>query len=116
MALGAIMAAPLIMLTPVTSRAGDRDPYYNAQPREKHDAVQEWFEARDIRGRQEFLERDRDLGGPNHRPLFGPDRPAGVPGNSVPLDEGTIFLLVAGLGLGVKMLYDRRKKVENSAI
>jgi hypothetical protein len=34
-------------------------------------------------------------------------------GNSVPLDGGVVFLLVAGLGLGAKMLYDTRtqKKV-----
>jgi hypothetical protein len=35
---------------------------------------------------------------------------------SVPLNEGTVFLLIAGLGLGVKMIYDRRKQVENSVI
>jgi len=38
------------------------------------------------------------------------------PGNSVPLNEGQIFLIIAGLGLGAKMLYDRRKKVEKSVV
>ena len=31
-------------------------------------------------------------------------------GNSVPVDGGVVFLLVAGLGLGAKMLYDYNKK------
>lgn len=31
-------------------------------------------------------------------------------GNSVPLDGGTVFLLMAGLGLGAKLLYDARSK------
>ena len=39
------------------------------------------------------------------------------PTNSVPLNEGTVFLVVAGLGLGAKMLYDqRRRNVVNSVI
>jgi hypothetical protein len=33
---------------------------------------------------------------------------AGGKGNSVPLGAGTIFLFAAGLGLGAKMLFDRR--------
>ncbi len=40
----------------------------------------------------------------------------GTPTNSVPLDKGTVFLVVAGLGLGVKMIYDRRRNVEKSVI
>lgn len=36
--------------------------------------------------------------------------------NSVPLNEGEIFLLIAGLGLGAKMLYDRRKHTAKSVI
>jgi hypothetical protein len=31
-------------------------------------------------------------------------------GNAVPLDGGTVFLLMAGLGLGAKLLYDARAK------
>ena|SRR6186713_1507192 len=38
------------------------------------------------------------------------------PTNSVPLDKGTVFLVVAGLGLGAKVLYDRRRNVINSVI
>ncbi|HVU58050.1 MAG TPA: hypothetical protein VHD83_23475 [Puia sp.] len=34
----------------------------------------------------------------------------GQGGNSVPLDGGTVFLMVAGLGLGAKMLYDAKAK------
>ena len=35
------------------------------------------------------------------------------PGNSVPLDGGVVFLIVAGLALGAKLIYDARaqKKV-----
>jgi len=32
--------------------------------------------------------------------------------NSVPLDGGTVFLMIAGLGLGAKMLYDAKAKKE----
>jgi hypothetical protein len=31
-------------------------------------------------------------------------------GNSVPLDGGTVFLMMAGLGLGAKLLYDAKAK------
>src|SRR5438128_2721488 len=31
-------------------------------------------------------------------------------GNSVPLDGGTVFLVLAGLGLGAKLLYDAKAK------
>ena len=89
------------------------DTYYNQihQNRE-HDAVQEWFKARDVRGNTVWLERG--LVDPfSHRPVFGPN-PPGSPGNSVPLNEGTIFLLIAGVLLGVKILYDRRKNVETA--
>jgi len=34
----------------------------------------------------------------------------GQNGNSVPLDGGTVFLMVAGLGLGAKLLYDAKAK------
>lgn len=30
--------------------------------------------------------------------------------NSVPLDGGTVFLMMAGLGLGAKMIYDAKAK------
>ena len=39
-----------------------------------------------------------------------PGTPAGSSGNSVPVDGGLVFLVVAGLGLGGKMLYDYNKK------
>jgi len=44
------------------------------------------------------------------------DPTPGTPTNSVPLDKGTVFLVVAGLGLGAKMIYDRRRNVEKSVI
>lgn len=53
--------------------------------------------------------------------LFGKDDKKGTgtncpPGTSVPLNEGQIFLIVAGLGLGAKILYDRRKHTPKSVI
>ena len=36
--------------------------------------------------------------------------PAVATNNSVPLDEGVVFLVVAGLCLGGKLLYDARAK------
>ena len=53
------------------------------------------------------------LGGKDKKPTTNPP---GTPSNSVPLNEGTVFLVIAGLGLGAKMIYDRRKQVENSVI
>ncbi len=37
-------------------------------------------------------------------------------GNSVPLNEGQVFLIIAGLGLGAKMIYDNRKKLKTASI
>lgn len=47
-----------------------------------------------------------------------PGQLSGYPGapNSVPLNEGQIFLIVAGLGLGAKILYDRRRKTEKGLV
>jgi hypothetical protein len=36
-------------------------------------------------------------------------KPDPKPGNSVPLDGGMVILLAAGLGLGAKKIYDKRK-------
>jgi len=113
LALGAVMAVTL-MLTPVISRAqdgdnNDDDNTYFGQRQENHDPVVEWFKARDIHGRTHWMERGM-VDPFTHRPLGSPRLP-GDPGNSVPLDEGTIFLLIAGLGLGAKILYDRRKSL-----
>jgi hypothetical protein len=56
----------------------------------------------------------------NERPMFPPRgatpgsqqaQNPGQPGtNSVPLDGGTVFLMMAGLGLGAKLLYDAKAK------
>jgi hypothetical protein len=35
-------------------------------------------------------------------------------GNSVPVNGGVVFLVVAGLGLGAKMLYDYNKKSQTA--
>ena len=42
-------------------------------------------------------------------PRAGPA--SGAAGNSVPLDGGMVFLLIAGLGLGAGMVYSRNKRV-----
>jgi hypothetical protein len=42
----------------------------------------------------------------------GPQGSQGQQGNSVPLDGGTVFLLMAGLGLGTKLLLDAKAKKE----
>jgi len=46
--------------------------------------------------------------------LFGTDNTQNCqtqpPGNSVPLDGGVVFLMVAGLALGAKLIYDARAK------
>jgi hypothetical protein len=68
----------------------------------------------------------RDLWGTGRhrqdRPMFPPRQATpGTPmtqspgqqgANSVPLDGGTVFLLLAGLGLGAKLIYDARAKKE----
>lgn len=55
---------------------------------------------RDLNGRREW-QRPPD---PRGRPT------SGGAGNSVPLDGGLAFLLAAGLGLGVGMVYLRNKR------
>ena len=46
---------------------------------------------------------DKDKDKPKHSPTA-------PTGNGVPLDGGVVFLMVAGLGLGAKLLYDARAK------
>jgi len=102
LALGALLAAPLVFI-PNSGRANDPRDNDNNQG-------QDWYRARDVQGNSEWFQRQY-----GRRPLPGsiPGMP-GVPGNSVPLNEGQIFLILAGLGLGAKMLYDRRKNAEKS--
>ena len=45
------------------------------------------------------------LGGGTQNPPCPPDQGTG---NSVPLDGGVVFLMVAGLGLGAKLIYDAK--------
>jgi len=47
------------------------------------------------------------LGGSTTQNPPSQDCPPGT-GNSVPLDGGVVFLMVAGLGLGAKLIYDAR--------
>jgi len=51
--------------------------------------------------------------------IFGKDKDkpkTNTPTNSVPLNGGEIFLIVAGLGLGGKLLYDRHRKHATNSI
>ncbi len=106
--IGASLSLPLIFL-PAASRAQT----YEGDTRQ--DAVQEWFKARDVNGRREWMERGRDP-----RTERWGRRPAQLgsqgQGNSVPLNEGQVFLIIAGLGLGAKMLYDRRRNAARNMI
>jgi len=106
LALGALLAAPLVFL-PQNSRA-------NGPGDNNNDQGQDWYRARDVQGKSEWYQRQY-----GRRPLPGsiPGMP-GVPGapGSVPLNEGQIFLILAGLGLGAKMLYDRRKNAEKNVV
>jgi len=46
-----------------------------------------------------------------HNRYGGRDRPySPAQGNSVPIDGGLVLLLAAGLGLGIKMIYDSKGK------
>ena len=51
-------------------------------------------------------------GGNNNTSQDPPCPPDQGTGNSVPLDGGVVFLMVAGLGLGAKLIYDARAKKE----
>ncbi|HEY8969339.1 MAG TPA: hypothetical protein VIM64_09600 [Puia sp.] len=56
-----------------------------------------------IQGRAGDKDKDKDKDKPKHSPTA-------PTGNGVPLDGGVVFLMVAGLGLGAKLLYDARAK------
>jgi len=91
MVFGVVIAAPLL-LVPHQSKAGGI-----------------------LGGLGDFLKEL--LGGKDKNPNAPGNGWAGTkPTNSVPLDGGTVFLVVAGLGLGAKVLYDRRRNVVNSVI
>jgi hypothetical protein len=42
-------------------------------------------------------------------------KPKPSSGNSVPVNGGLVFLVIAGAGLGAKMIYDRKKGQKESA-
>jgi len=92
LALAALMAVPCIFL-PFSSKADGP-----TQPRDPR----EWYWARDVSGRAQWMERQRLLRDPFARPMAG---------TSVPLNEGQIFLILAGLGLGARMIYAKRRRV-----
>lgn len=55
--------------------------------------------------------------GQNNNNQGNNNKPSTSSTNSVPLNEGEILLIIAGLGLGAKMLYDRRgQHTTNSVI
>jgi hypothetical protein len=56
-----------------------------------------------VQSRAGDKDKDKDKDKPKHSPTA-------PTGNGVPLDGGVVFLMVAGLGLGAKLLYDARAK------
>jgi len=49
--------------------------------------------------------------------IFGGDKdkktpPAPGSGNTVPFNGGLVILVIAGAGLGAKMIYDRKRKIK----
>jgi len=84
---GAVIATPLL-LAPHQSQAG---------------IIKDILEAL-------FGKKDNNNQGNNNKPTTSSST------NSVPLNEGEILLIIAGLGLGAKMLYDRRKLATKSII
>jgi hypothetical protein len=51
----------------------------------------------------------RDIFGKEKKETKAPTPPA-ASGNSVPINGGIVVLVIAGLGLGAKMLYDNKAK------
>ncbi|MDO6430064.1 hypothetical protein Q4E93_05680 [Flavitalea sp. BT771] len=84
-AMGALILAPL-MFAPHISKANIISDLVHWLKGDKDDKG-------DKGDKRERKEKDRDSSG-----------------NSVPVNGGVVFLVVAGLGLGTKMLYDYNKK------
>jgi hypothetical protein len=106
-AIGMIFLAPLFL--PAETKAGG--------------GVKDWFES----VHSYFQDRGPRFGTDHNRPSYDPytnGRPgcpppparggSGSGGNSVPVNGGLVFLLVAGLGLGAKRAYDL--KMQGSVI
>jgi hypothetical protein len=102
---GMIFLAPLMV--PVKTHANWFD-----------DFVHSFFH--DGRREHQFQRFDRDFGN-SRRPIGTPSHPQASPGsggsngdpaagNAVPIDGGLVLLLTAGLGLGVKMIYEQQKR------
>jgi len=62
-----------------------------------------YFVAVQSRAGDKDKDKDKDKDNPKHSPTA-------PTGNGVPLDGGVVFLMVAGLGLVAKLLYDARAK------
>ena len=82
--LGAMIAAPLLF-APATTKAGPIS-----------DLLKELLGGGNNRDKEK------------HDPQGGPK--STTAGNSVPIDGGLVFLMLAGLGLGAKMIYDNKAK------
>jgi hypothetical protein len=90
---GAMIAAPLFLL-PAQSRAnGFGDFFRNLFGRDSRHT--EW-----------------NRSGDRHFPQADPPAPAAgqAAGNSVPISGGILLLIVAGLGLGTKIMYNKGKQ------
>ena len=89
---GLLIAAPLF-LAPTQSKANGLGDFF-----------------RDLFGRDGHSNNGR------HGNLSDPPAPAPISSNSVPLNGGILLLVVAGLGLGTKIMYDRGKRNIDSVL
>ena len=116
--LGLLFLAPLLL--PSQTKAGPFDDWIHSLFSEHHQPAYQPiapqgrpFEglrggpANHFRAYDPFSNRNHPGGSGN--PLGDPTGPGGN-GNAVPLDGGLMFLLIAGLGLGVLKVYERRRR------
>src|ERR1700677_5282545 len=94
----AVMLFVAPMFVPVRSKAGGFSDFLRSL---FHDEQQR----REVNSQRDLWQRPLDPRDPRAQPT------SGGASNSVPLDGGLVFLLVAGLGLGAGMVYSRNKRV-----
>jgi hypothetical protein len=100
-AIGLIFLAPLFL--PAETKAGGFDDWFRnliQERRENHPVVPVGDD-----------HRSYNPYAPKGRPGWHPETGSGHGGNSVPIDGGLVFLLGAGLLLGAKTIYDRKRTV-----
>jgi len=102
-AIGLIFLAPLFL--PAETKAGGFDDWFRnliQERRDNHPVVP-------VGNNDRY--RSYNPYAPKGRPGCGPVTGSGNGGNSVPIDGGLVFLLGAGLLLGAKTIYDRKRSV-----